>query len=43
MKRLFAAENVLTWLLVFVPVALVLEYVAHGSAVAILLGAFFGL
>ena len=35
MKRLFAAEHVLTWLLVFVPVALVLEYVAHGSAVAI--------
>lgn len=35
MKRLFATENLLNWLLLFVPVALLLEYVLHGGAIAI--------
>ncbi len=35
LRRLFAPENLLWWLLVFVPVALVLEYVTHGGAVAV--------
>lgn len=33
--RLFAPENLLQWLLVFVPVALVLEHVVDASAVAV--------
>jgi Ca2+:H+ antiporter len=35
MRRLFATENLLFWLLIFMPVALVLEHVMHASAVAI--------
>src|SRR5688500_11319755 len=35
MKRLFALENLLYWLLVFAPIALYLEHVAHASPVAI--------
>jgi Ca2+:H+ antiporter len=34
-KRLFAPENLLNWLLVFVPVAVVMEYVLHSSPAAI--------
>lgn len=34
-KKLFAAENILNLLLVFVPIAVVLEYVVHASALAI--------
>ena len=34
MRRLFAPANLLYWLLVFAPVALYLEHVAHASAVA---------
>lgn len=34
-KKLFAAENILNLLLVFVPVAIVLEYAVHASALAI--------
>lgn len=35
MRRLFATENLLNWLLVFAPVALVLEHVVHASPVAV--------
>lgn len=35
MKRLFAFENLLNWLLIFAPVALVLEHVVHAGAVAV--------
>ena len=35
MKRLFAPENLLFWLLVFAPVALFLEHVTHASPVTI--------
>ena len=35
LKRLFASENLLNWLLVFVPIALVMEYVLHSSPTAI--------
>lgn len=34
-KRLFATENLLNWLLVFVPIALAMEYVFHSSPTAI--------
>ena len=34
-KKLFAAENILNLLLVFVPIAVILEYVVHASALAI--------
>jgi Ca2+:H+ antiporter len=35
MKRLFAPENLLYWLLAFAPIALFLEHVAHASPIAI--------
>lgn len=34
-RRLFATENLLYWLLVFVPVALLLEHALHAGAVAV--------
>ena len=33
LRRIFRAENLLNLLLVFVPIALALEYALHGSAV----------
>ena len=35
MKRLFALENILSLLLIFVPIALMLQYVAHASGLAV--------
>lgn len=35
MKRLFASENLLYWLLIFAPIALVLEHVMHAGAVPV--------
>ncbi|HET7276378.1 MAG TPA: calcium/proton exchanger [Longimicrobiaceae bacterium] len=35
MKRLFASENILNLLLIFLPIALVLEYVVHAGATAV--------
>jgi Ca2+:H+ antiporter len=35
MKNLFSIENILNLLLVFVPIAIVLEYIVHASATAI--------
>lgn len=34
-NRIFAFENLLYWLLIFAPIALVLEHVVHASAVAV--------
>jgi Ca2+:H+ antiporter len=34
-RRLFAAENLLYWLLIFAPVALLLEYAVHAPPVAV--------
>ena len=38
MRRLFVRDNALLLLLVFLPVALILEHVVHGSALAISCG-----
>jgi Ca2+:H+ antiporter len=35
LKRLFAPENLLYWLLIFAPIALLLEHVVHANAVAV--------
>lgn len=39
MSRLFRIENLLNWLLIFLPIAMVLEWVMHASGVAIFITA----